>query len=125
MNLGDIYYWITDKAIGHDSRPKYHIYICAPDWVDDHTFLFINKARNVDDFRITKTEYPFLTFPESYISCSGVVSYTDTELATFDPKLIGQLSEEHLRALFNAIAGSRTMERAQIKRLCNALQKAF
>jgi hypothetical protein len=122
MNLGDIFYWVTSKAIGHNSRPKYHIYICRPDWVDDHTFLFINKGMYGEDFKITKKEYPFLAYGESYISCNAVISYSDTELSSFAKAPIGKLLKSHLRALSHKIADSKTMELQQIKRICEALR---
>ena len=79
MNLGDIFYWVTEKAKGHDSRPKYHVYICPADGWDDHTFLLINKAPWGDELKITKADYSFLEY-DSYVGCNGVVSYTDAEL---------------------------------------------
>jgi hypothetical protein len=125
MNLGDIFYWITDRAIGHDARAKYHVYVCPPDWVDEHTFLFINRGPYGDDYRITKADYPFLDFPDSYISCGSIVSYSDAELASFDMNPIGQISKDHLRQICLAVADSKTMERQQIKRICEALNKAI
>jgi hypothetical protein len=125
MNLGDIFYWVTDKAIGHAARPKYHVYVCPPDWVDDHTFLFINRGMYGEDFKITKNDYPFLDFPDSYISCGSIVSYSDAELASFDKKPKGQITKSHLREICLKIADSDTMERQQIKRICEALNKAI
>lgn len=125
MNLGDIFYWVTDKAIGHDNRPKYHIYICPADAWDDHTFLLINKISWGHDLTITNADYPFLTYPESYIGCNSVVSYTDAELATFDKAPVGKLNKTHLQALFNLLADPEAMERIQANRLCDALKKAF
>jgi hypothetical protein len=65
MKLGD------EKAIGYDSRAKYHIYICAADAWDDSTFLLINKSPWGDELKITKTDYPFLDY-DSYIGCNGL-----------------------------------------------------
>jgi hypothetical protein len=124
MKLGDIFYWITEKAIGYDSRPKYHIYICPADAWDDHTFLLINKSQYGDALKITKAEYSFLQH-DSYVGCTDVVSYTDSELASFGSKPVGQLTKEHLQALFNILADPHTMERKQAKRLCNALIGVF
>jgi hypothetical protein len=124
MNLGDIFYWITEKAIDHDSRPKYHIYICPPDGWDEYTFLFINKSPWGDELKITKAEYPFLDY-DSYIGCNSVVSYTDAELVSLEKKPVGQLSKEHLKKLFHILADPQAMERMQAKRLCNALKNAF
>src|ERR1700680_1104536 len=124
MNLGDVFYWVTEKAIGHDSRPKYHIYICAADAWDDHTFLLINKSPWGDDLLITKADYPFLDY-DSYIGCNSVVPYTDAELAPLNKTPVGRIRPEHLKALFNILADHLTMEVMQAKRLCNALKVAL
>jgi hypothetical protein len=124
MKLGDVFYWITEKAIDHDSRPKYHIYICAPDGWDEYTFLLINKATWGNELKITKADYPFLQY-DSYVGCNGVVTYSDAELEPLEKKPIGQLTKEHLKALFNILADPHAMERMQAKRLCNALKAAF
>lgn len=124
MNLGDIFYWVTEKVVGHDSRPKFHIYICPPDNWDEHTFLLINKSPWGDELKITRADYPFLQY-DSYIGCNGVVSYTDDELAKFDANPVGRLTNEHLKSLFNILADPTAMERMQARRLCNALKAAF
>lgn len=125
MNLGDIFYWVTEKAVGRDVRAKYHIFICEADAWDDHTFLLINKISWGHDLEITKSDYDFLTLETSYIGCNSVVSYTDNELNAFDQKPIGRIKRAHLQALFNILADPETMERKQANRLCKALQKAF
>ncbi len=124
MKLGDIFYWVTEKAVGHDSRPKYHIFICEADGWDDHTFLVINKATWGNELKITKAEYPFLDY-DSYVGCNGVFCYSDAELAPLDKKPKGQLTKAHLQALFNILADPHAMERKQANRLCNALKAAF
>jgi hypothetical protein len=124
MNLGDIFYWNTEKAIGYDSRLKYHIYICPADAWDDHTFLLINKSPWGDELKITQADYPFLLY-DSYVGCNAVVTYTDAELASLNERPVGQLTKKHLQELFNKLADPYTMERMQAKRLCNALKTAF
>lgn len=124
MKLGDVFYWETQKAVGHDSRSKFHVYICAADNWDDHTFLLINKSPWGDELKITKADYPFLSY-DSYIGCNGVVTYTDAELAKFDKKPVGTISKNHLKALFNILADPEAMEVMQAKRLCGALKAAF
>lgn len=125
MKLGEIYLWETSKAAGYQSRPKYHVYICEADWREGHTFLFVSKADYGGDFAIKNNDYPFLPLAVSYISCGSVVCYTDDEISAVKPKLKGQLSAAHIRALFNSVAASETMESWQIKRVCNALKTAF
>ena len=121
MNLGDVFYWTTSKAKGHDLRPKYHIYVCPADGWDDHTFLLINKVTWGNDLKVTKAECGFLDY-DSYIGCNGVVTYTDMELAFFEQEPVGQLSKAHLKALFNMLADPLVMEKMQAKRICNALK---
>jgi hypothetical protein len=125
MKPGEIFYWVTDKAIGFESRPKYHIFICPEDWRDGHTFLFINKSKYGEDFEISNKEYMFLPLPVSYIDCGSVVAYSDAELAQFKITSVGQLSTKHLQELFHRIAGSDRMVGWQIKRVCSVLQKCF
>jgi hypothetical protein len=58
MELGDIYYWETDRVSGYDTRFKYHVFITAGDWkFDGNVFLFINKADYGGDYKITKADY--------------------------------------------------------------------
>jgi hypothetical protein len=122
MKLGEIYVWDTPKAAGHESRRKYHVYVCPADWRDGHTFLFVSKADYGGDFAISNKDYPFFPLPTSYISCGSIVCYEDAELAAVKPKLEGQLSKEHMTALYHAIAASETMEQWKILRVCNALK---
>jgi hypothetical protein len=74
--------------------------------------------------KITKADYPFLQY-DSYIGCNGVVTYTDMELNFFDQTPVGQISKEHLQALFNILADPLAMEAMQAKRLGSALKAAF
>jgi hypothetical protein len=122
MKLGEIYYTETDQALGHALRNKYHVYIGPADWQGGHTFLFISKSDYGGDYKITKKDYPFLPLDESYISCGGAVFYTDEQLAAFSEKPVGQLTNEHMKELYNAVHVSETMVAWQIKRICNALR---
>jgi len=124
MKLGQVFYWVTEKAKGHDTRPKFHIFICAADGWDEHTFLLINKSPWGDEIQIPKAEYDFLDY-DSYIGCNGVVSYSDSELKAFDQNPVGEISKKHLQELFNLLADPEVMERKQANRLCNALKAAF
>lgn len=126
MILGEIYRWDTDQAIGHVLRRKYHIYLGEAGWrVDGHAFLFISSADYGGDYPLSKVDYPFFTNPLSYVSCNGIVSYSDAELAFADPQLMGSLSPLHLAALRNAVAASETMEGWQINLVCNFLAAAI
>lgn len=123
METGEIYVWDTTKAKGHETRRKFHVFICESDWQEDNTFLFINKANWGGDFAISNGDYPFLTLQESYIDCAAIVSYTDTELQEAKPQLVGQLSPRDAQNLFQAIAASDTMSGRDIRRVCEALKK--
>lgn len=124
MNLGEVFYWDTNKATGHASRFKYHVFICEADWQDGHTFLFINSSDYGGDYKITNPPYSFLTKPESYISCSGLVMYNNSELISAGPP-IGKITDAHLQELNSSISGSFIMERRYIVKVCNALFRVF
>lgn len=124
MNLGDVFYWRTDQVIGRETRSKFHVFICPPDAIDEHTFLLINKISWGHDLEIKKSEYSFLEY-DSFVGCNGVVCYDDKKLAAFDKNPVGRLSNAHLQGLFNILADPKAMERAQAKRLCAALKAAF
>jgi hypothetical protein len=125
MLVGEIYFWETDKAKGHDSRDKYHLYIGECPWEDGHAFLFINKADYGGDFPLHKTDYDFFPLDVSYVSLSGIVPYTDTELKDASPGLKGRLTKAHIQDLFNAVAGCKTMVNREILLVGNALKAAF
>jgi hypothetical protein len=125
MLVGEIYFWDTNKAKGHDSRDKYHLYITESQWDDGHAFLFINKTDYGGDFGLSKTDYPFFPLATSYISLSGVIPYSDGELAAVTPELKGRLTPAHMKDLFNAVAGCKTMTPREILLIGNALKTGF
>jgi hypothetical protein len=122
MKVGEVLVWETDKAAGHSLRKKFHIYICAADAFDGHTFLFISSINYEGDFAIKKADYAFLDH-DSFISLGRIVCYTDEELKAYKISSIGQIKPDHLRSLFNAVQGSSTMEGRDIKRVCNVLKQ--
>ena len=67
MKVGEIYYWVTDKAVGYSTRPKYHVFICEADWEEENTFLFISKTNYNGDYAISNINYNFLPLPISYV----------------------------------------------------------
>lgn len=125
MQVGEIYYWNTDKAKGHDSRKKYHLYIGECQWADGHAFLFINSATYGSDFELLKTDYSFFPLEKSYISLSNIITYTDWELKNAAPEFKGRLTPQHMKDLFNAVAGCKTMPHREINLVGNALKAAF
>jgi hypothetical protein len=124
MKLGEVFSWETDQAIGHQSRSKFHIFICEEDAADGHTFLFISSGDYGGDFKILQCDYAFLKY-DSFVSIGRIVCYSATQLTAFKITSVGQISKAHLQQLFNAVQGSETMEGRDIKRVCNALKTAF
>lgn len=124
MITGEIYYWITNRALGHDARPKYHVYLSEADWHEEgYAFLFINKSNNYGgDYEIQKADYEFFTLPYSYISCGDLVFYTDADLALCSPELKGRVANSHLAELYHAILASETMVEWKIRLACQALK---
>jgi hypothetical protein len=126
MKLGEIYVWVTDKARGHHSRSKYHVYLGEAGWpINAHVFLFISKANYGDDLLISKEDYGFLTYPDSYVSCGSFVDYTDEELAAFEPRYVASLGRRHLAQLHGLIASSDVMEERHKPIVCGLLAAAL
>jgi hypothetical protein len=117
MQIGEIYVWETDKASGHWLRKKWQVFICAGNWQDDNTFLFVNSGTYGGDFAISNTDYPFFPLATCYIGCNGTVSYTDAELAAAQPRFEGRLKPEHFAPLHDAIWASDTLEQWKILRV--------
>lgn len=121
MNVGDIFVWETDRAIGYDSRRKFQIFVCPGDWWRDNTFLFINSKGYHGDCAIQQAVYSFLSY-DSFVSCGSVVCYSDDELKAASPRFVGRLFAGDIRAIHAAILASERMEKRHIKRVCNALR---
>ena len=123
MKTGEIFYWVTDKAKGHLSRPKYHIFICESDWKEDNTFLFISSDDYFKDFRITKADWADMPKEESFIGGSPVF-YSDLELRTDTISPSGILTTKCMRRLALHVQDSEVMERRHISRVVAALHVA-
>jgi hypothetical protein len=127
MDIGDIVYFTTTKARGHDTRSKYHVYLFVGDWRDEgeYGFLFINKSNAYGDgFEIKKTEgYGFLDLEMSYISCSAPVCYKPEELAKLKPEFEGCLREEDVEPLIAHVQASHVLEEHHIQKICAALRR--
>jgi hypothetical protein len=125
MKLGEVFYFTSDQALGYAERNKFHVYMCEAAWPfqdEGPVFLFISKADYGGDYLIKKEHYPFLTLDESYVSCGRAVAYSKPVLTKMKMESKGQLSADHLKELYAAIAKSETMEQGQIKLLCEALK---
>jgi hypothetical protein len=125
VNLGDVFYWETNQAIGHPSRNKYHVFIKASDWNEENIFLFISSQDYGGDYRMTNPPYIFLPKSESYISCNAIVSYSDETLQRLNLKSIGRLDIVHILELKAAIENSFTMEQRHITLLLKAIYDAL
>ena len=124
MNIGDIYEWVTDQAIGHEARRKMHVFICTGNWqADGYVFLFINKSDFGGGLRIEKTDgFEFLTLDYSFIGLSSIVTYTEEQLRSYQGlRKLGTVPPEHLKRLYAAVRDSETMEAWQIDLVCKAL----
>ena len=124
MKTGEIFFWNTTKARGHETRNKFHMFVRETDWQFGNTFLFISKLNYFNDFQITKTDYPFLPLPISYISCEEPITYTDEELARLTLQPMGKLIDRHFDDLANHLLGHEVMEKRHIDRICKALRAA-
>ncbi len=62
MNVGEVYYWITDRAVGYKLRAKFHIYIGDAGWREEGAaFMFVNSDNyNGADYPLYSKDYPFL-----------------------------------------------------------------
>lgn len=123
MRTGEVFYWITDKAKGHDSRPKYHIFICEADWKDDNTFLFISSNDYFKDFRITKSDWANMPKEESFVGGSPIF-YSDSELRAYAISPMGVLTAKCMKRLALHVQDSEVMERRHISRVVAALYAA-
>jgi hypothetical protein len=123
MKLGEIFKWQTDKAKGHETRQKYHIFICNSD--GQNFFLFISSLDWFQDYKLVKSpEHEFLDY-DSYVSCSSVIPYSDAELSLFDSTPVGQLTPTNLKELRDALIAAETMPMGDLNIVCKALAAAL
>ncbi len=123
MQLGEIFKWQTDKAKGHETRQKYHIFICNSD--GQNFFLFISSLDWFQDYKLAKSpDHEFLDY-DSYVSCSSVIPYSDDELALFDSNPVGKLTAANLKELRDALIAAETMPRGDLNMVCKALATAL
>ena len=125
MIVGEIYYFGTDQAVGHDWRNKYHVYLCEGDWSQQgYAFLFINKSNSYGDgYELRKADYGFFPLPYSYVRCGNLVFYSQEDLDEVQPQLLGRLTDAHLGELCRIIEASETMPGRQIALACAALHR--
>lgn len=123
MKCGDIFLFNTEKAKGHPTRLKFHLFVCEGDWsTDGSVFLFVSSENFYKDYRILNPPYVFLTKPDSFVACGNIVSYSDGELAKAGAQIVGRIADEHLAELADAIADSDTMEAGHIRLVVGAIR---
>jgi hypothetical protein len=123
MKLGQIFKWQTDKAKGHETREKYHVFICNLD--GQNLFLFISSLDWFQDYKLEKSpDHEFLDY-DSYVSCSSVIPYTDAELSLFDPNPVGQLTPANMKGLRDALIAAESMPTGDLNIVCKALAAAL
>ena len=123
MQTGEVYKWATTQARSHQTRNKYHIFICEHP-IHQNVFLFINSENlfNQHDFEIVKSDCPFLPNPSSFISCTNIVCYEHREIIHLVPSTcVGQLTVDCMTRLASHLAGSHTMASGEINIVCSAL----
>ena len=123
MICGEIYKCQTDRAIGYDSRDKYHVFICDPAFPDEYVFLMINKTNWGGDFGLLRSDYPFFTLDRCYVGCEEILSYEIEELPNpLEDYFLGRLSDAHLYQLLNCVLKNGQMVRKNKTKINGAIQ---
>ncbi|MEZ5787855.1 MAG: hypothetical protein R3D62_15585 [Xanthobacteraceae bacterium] len=125
MNLGDVYIWETESVQGHDKRKKRHVFICPEDSDDANIFLFINKQDWYGDYKILKSNYEQFLEYDSFVGCNSIVTYTSDYLRNVSIQLVGQITNQDLKGIRDAIIAAETMERRHANKVCKALAAAL
>lgn len=124
MNIGQVFKFASDQAVGHAQRDKIHVFICqtgdfrAP---EEFAFLFISSSDYGGCFPIAENDYKSFLTHDSFISCSNLVFYSKEYLAGLNPQSCGTINAEHLKSLHGHLIGAEQMPGWQIKVACNAL----
>ena len=118
-SVGDIFKFRTEKAIGNDSRDKYHIAI----ELSKGAMLFISSDPFEGAMRIDRQDWPQMPKTESYISCSSLLRYQKLDLEGITPTPAGRLSDDCLTRLEAHVASSYTLEIREIEIILSALKE--
>lgn len=116
--VGDIFKFVTKKAIGYESRDKYHVAIT----LSKGAMLFISSDPFEGAMRIDRNDWAEMPKEESYISCSGLLRYTKDDLKGLTPVPAGRLSDACLTRLEAHVASSYTLEIREIDIILAALK---
>lgn len=126
MQVGGIYKWATNKARGHTSRTKYHVFI-GRNQQNKCVFLFINSENTYGEgFELKKTDYSFFTKSSSYIGCTSTVKYSAHEIKLINKiESVGLLEQPDIPRLIQHLQDSEVMEQRDIDFICECLKHAI
>lgn len=128
MQLGDVIKFTSNQAMGHDSRDKFHIFICKTDHFrapNEYAFLFISSSNFSNCFQILKNDYDEMLEHDSFISCSNLVFYSEDYLRNVKLTKVGAMNTDHLAALHGHLCDHEFLVQWQITITCNALASVF
>jgi hypothetical protein len=99
--------------------------LCEDGWRNrGFAFLFVNKSNSYGNgYELRRLDYDFFPLAFSYVSCGGLVFYSQEELDDFEPEYVGRLSDAHLGELCRFIEDSETMPGREIQLACEALHR--
>ena len=116
--VGDIFKFVTEKAIGYETRDKYHVAI----ELSKGAMLFISSDPFEGAMRIDRNDWAEMPKEESYISCSSLLRYTRHDFDGITPTAAGRLSDDCLTRLEAHVASSYTLEIREIDIILDALK---
>ena len=117
-SVGDIFRFKSKKTAGRDSRNKFHVAI----ELSKGAMLFINSDPFEGAMKITRTDWPEMPNEESYISCSGIIRYSKSDLKDIRIKPRGGLSDDCLTRLRDHVESSLTLPQNDIDVILEALE---
>lgn len=126
MAVGEVFFFVTDQATGHDRRDKYHILIDVCDGPpQEYVFMFISSDDYGNDFPITVKDCPVLGY-DSFVSCGKLVRYDYNELMSLKikPSKV-TLKPEFLKSLHDHLNGHEVLSGREIIVAQSGLAKGF
>lgn len=118
---GDVFIFLSTKVAAAAPKPKYHVAID----LNCGFLLFINSDNYPGAMRIDRTDWPAMPKEESFISCSGGIRYSRSDLKGLAIEGAGCLSDACLRRLRQHIFDSETMPQADIDVAVAAMDAAL
>lgn len=124
MQLGEVFKFPSNQAVGYVSRPKIHIFLTTTDHhraPDECVFLFISSGDYGGCLPIEAASHkPFLAY-DSFISCSNLVFYPQDYLTAHAGPKVGDIDPALLKKLHGHLAFHDVMPIWQAKVACGAL----